>query len=83
MTTNNSLDECGIIWIVNKSKQEISAFAYSVETISVQVKKRKGKRTADSDQVIVSVKDGGPGGELTKCHDYLQSLAVNHRKAQF
>ena len=52
MTTNNSLDECGIIWIVNKSKQEISAFAYSVETISVQVKKRKGKRTADSDKVM-------------------------------
>ena len=63
MTTNNSLDECGIIWIVNKSKQEIYAFAYSVETISVQVKKRKGKRTADSDQVIVSVKDEGLGIE--------------------
>ena len=63
MTTNNSLDECGIIWIVNKSKQEISAFAYSVETILVQLNKRKGKRTADSDQVIVSVKDEGPGIE--------------------
>ena len=63
MTTNNSLDECGIIWLLNKSKQEMSAFAYSVETISMQVKKRKGERTADSDQVIVSVKDEGPGIE--------------------
>ncbi len=63
MTTNNSRDECGIIWILNKTKQEMPAFAYSVETISVQVKKRKGKRTADSDQVIVSVKDEGPGIE--------------------
>ena len=63
MTTNNSLDECGIIWIVNKSTQQMSAFAYSVETISMQLKKRKGKRTADSDQVIVSVKDEGPGIE--------------------
>jgi signal transduction histidine kinase len=41
----------------------MSAFAYSVETISVQLKKRKGKRTADSDQVIVSVKDEGSGIE--------------------
>ena len=63
MTTNNSLDECGIIWIVNKSKQEMSAFAYSVEMISVQGKNRKGKRTADSNQVIVSVKYVGPGIE--------------------
>ncbi len=63
MTTNNSLDECGIIWILNKSKQEMSAFAYSVETISMQLKKRKGKRTADSDQVIVTLKDEGPGIE--------------------
>ena len=63
MTTNNSLDKCGIIRIVNKSKQEPSAFAYSVETISVQLKKREGERTADSDQVIVSVKDEGPGIE--------------------
>ncbi len=39
------------------------AFAYSVETISVQVKKRKIKRTADSDQVIVSVKDERQGLE--------------------
>ncbi|HZB99311.1 MAG TPA: hypothetical protein VE226_04805 [Nitrososphaeraceae archaeon] len=38
----------------------MSAFAYSGETMSVQPKKRKGKRTADSDQVIVSVKDEGP-----------------------
>ena len=53
----------GITWIVDKSKQEMSAFAYSVETISVRLKKRKGKRTADSDQVIVSVKDEGPGIE--------------------
>ena len=63
MTTNNSLVECVITWIVDKSKQEMSAFAYSVETISVQQKKRNGKRTADSDQVIVSVKDEGPGIE--------------------
>jgi signal transduction histidine kinase len=41
----------------------MSAFAYSVETTSVQLKKRKGKRTADSDQVIVRVKDEGPGIE--------------------
>jgi signal transduction histidine kinase len=61
MTTNNSVDECGITRIVDKSKQEMSAFAYSVETISVQLNKRKEERTADSDQVIVSVKDEGPG----------------------
>ncbi len=63
MTTNNSLDECRITWIIDKSKQEVSAFADSVETILVQLNKRKGKRTADSDQVIVSVKDEGPGIE--------------------
>ena len=63
MTTNNSIDECGITWIIDKSKQELSAFADSVETILVQVKKRKAKRTADSDQVIVSGKDEGPGIE--------------------
>ena len=43
MTTNNSLVECGITWIVDKSKQEMSAFAYSVEKISVQLKE-KGKK---------------------------------------
>ena len=65
MTTNNSLDECGcgITGIIDKSKQEMSAFAYSVETIPMQLKKRKAKRTADNDQVIVSVKDEGPGIE--------------------
>ncbi len=63
MTTYNSLDECGITWIVDKRKQKMSAFAYRVETISMQLKKRKGKRTADSDQVTVSVKDDSPGVE--------------------
>lgn len=63
MTTNNSLDECGITWIIDKSKQEVSAFADSVETILVQLNKRKRKRTADSDQVIVSVKDDRIGIE--------------------
>lgn len=57
MTTNNSLHECGITWIIDKSKQEVSAFADSVETKLVQLNKRKRKRTVDSDQVIVSVKD--------------------------
>ncbi len=61
MTTNNSLVECVITWIVDKSKQEISAFADSVETISVQLE--KWKRTAYSDQVILSLKDEGPGIE--------------------
>jgi len=80
MTTNNSLVECVITWIVDNSKQEISAFVDSVETIPVQLE--KWKRTAYSDQVILSLKDEGPGIEPLYCHDYLHSLAVNHRKAK-
>jgi hypothetical protein len=43
MTTNNSLDECVITWIIDKSKQEVSAFADSVETILVQLNKEREK----------------------------------------
>jgi hypothetical protein len=49
MTISKSLDGCGITWIIDKSKQEMAAFADSIETISVLLKKRKGKRTAATD----------------------------------
>jgi hypothetical protein len=60
---------------------KISAFTDTVDTISVQLE--KWKRTAFSDQVILSLRDEGPRIEPVCCHDYLQSLAVNHRKAKF
>ncbi len=60
---------------------KISAFADTVDTISVQLE--KWKRTAFSDQVILSLKDEGPRIEPLCCHDYLQSLAVQYRNAQF
>lgn len=81
----------GDVWVVADKNRIIQVTSNLLDNaikftksgrILVQLRKRKSKKIAVNNQVIVSIKDEGPGINASICQNYLQSLPVNQRKAQ-